>query len=50
MFSHVTIGTNNFERAMAFYDAVPAPLGIERVPSKYEKWAAWQRPGEPPKL
>ena len=27
-----------------------APLGIERVPSKYEKWAAWQRPGEAPKL
>src|SRR3954469_8749956 len=24
--------------------------GIERVPSKYEKWAAWQRPGEAPKL
>ena len=27
-----------------------APLGIERVPSKYENWAAWQRPGEAPKL
>jgi catechol 2,3-dioxygenase-like lactoylglutathione lyase family enzyme len=50
MFSHLTIGTNNLERAMAFYDAVLAPLGIERVPSKYEKWAAWQRPGEAPKL
>jgi catechol 2,3-dioxygenase-like lactoylglutathione lyase family enzyme len=50
MFSHVTIGTNNLERAIAFYDAVLAPLGIERVPSKYEKWSAWQRPGEAPKL
>src|SRR4051794_34709369 len=50
MFSHVTIGTNNLERAMAFYDAVLGPLGIERVLSKYEKWAAWQRPGEAPKL
>jgi catechol 2,3-dioxygenase-like lactoylglutathione lyase family enzyme len=50
MFSHLTIGTNNSERATAFYDAVLAPLGIERIPSKYEKWAAWQRPGEAPKL
>jgi catechol 2,3-dioxygenase-like lactoylglutathione lyase family enzyme len=50
MFSHLTIGTNNLERATAFYDAVLAPLGIERVPSKYEKWAAWQRAGEAPKL
>ena len=50
MFSHLTIGTNDLARAMAFYDAVLAPLGIERVPSKYEKWAAWQRPGEAPKL
>jgi hypothetical protein len=36
-------------RAVAFYDAVLA-LCIERVPSKYEKWAAWHRPGEAPKL
>ena len=27
-----------------------APLCIERVPSKYENWAAWHRPGEAPKL
>ena len=46
MFSHVTIGTHDLTRAGAFYDAVLAPLGIERVPSKYAKWAAWQRPGE----
>ena len=50
MFSHLTIGTNDLARAMAFYDAVLAPLGIERVPSQYEKWAAWQRPREAPKL
>ncbi len=50
MFSHVTIGTNDLARAVAFYDAVLAPLGIDRVPSKYEKWAAWQRPGEAAKL
>jgi catechol 2,3-dioxygenase-like lactoylglutathione lyase family enzyme len=50
MFSHLTIGTNDLTRACAFYDAVLAPLGIERVPSKYQKWAAWQRPGEAAKL
>jgi hypothetical protein len=38
------------ERATAFYDAVLAPLRIQRIPSRYEKWAAWQRPGEAPKL
>lgn len=29
--SHVSIGTNDFARATAFYDAVLAPLGIKRV-------------------
>jgi len=28
MFSHVTVGTNNIERAATFYDAVLAPLGL----------------------
>ena len=50
MFSHATIGSHDVARAIAFYDAVLAPLGIERVPSKYPNWAAWQRPGEAPKL
>jgi catechol 2,3-dioxygenase-like lactoylglutathione lyase family enzyme len=50
MFSHVTIGTNDLPRAAAFYDAVLAPLGIERVPSKFQTWAAWQCPGEAEKL
>ena len=50
MFSHVTIGTHDLARAIAFYDAVLAPLGIARVPSKYGKWAAWQRPGEAAKF
>lgn len=30
MFSHVTIGSHDLPRAMAFYDAVLAPLGIGR--------------------
>jgi catechol 2,3-dioxygenase-like lactoylglutathione lyase family enzyme len=28
--SHVTLGTNDFDRAVAFYDRVLAPLGITR--------------------
>ena len=50
MFSHVTIGTNNITRAVVFYDAVLAPLGIDRVPSKYPNWAAWQSPGKEEKF
>ena len=46
MFSHITIGTHDLERATAFYDATLAPLGIERVSKKYPDWSAWQRPGE----
>ena len=30
MFSHVTLGTNDFARAIAFYDALLFPLGLER--------------------
>lgn len=40
MFSHVTIGTHDLARATAFYDAVLAPLGIARVASQYDNWAA----------
>lgn len=29
--SHVSIGTNQFEKAVAFYDAVLAPLGCKRM-------------------
>ncbi|MEP3299249.1 MAG: VOC family protein [Pseudoruegeria sp.] len=30
MFSHVTVGTNNIERATTFYDAVLIPLGLRQ--------------------
>lgn len=30
MFSHVTVGASNMNRAMRFYDAVLAPLGLKR--------------------
>src|SRR3954470_502239 len=30
MYSHVTLGTSQMDRAMRFYDAVLAPLGMQR--------------------
>ncbi|MGL5004025.1 MAG: VOC family protein, partial [Casimicrobium sp.] len=30
MFSHVTVGTNNLDRASAFYDAVLSRIGLHR--------------------
>jgi catechol 2,3-dioxygenase-like lactoylglutathione lyase family enzyme len=30
MYSHITIGTSQMNRAMRFYDAVLAPLGMQR--------------------
>ncbi len=50
MFSHVTLGTNDLDRAVAFYDATLAPLGLVRAPPKYPGWASWERPGEPARL
>lgn len=29
--SHVSIGTNRFDEAVSFYDAVLAPLGCKRI-------------------
>lgn len=31
MFSYISLGTSNLERAIAFYDAVLAPLGHNRI-------------------
>ena len=50
MFSHVMFGTHDLPRAIAFYDAALIPLGIERIPGKWQTWAAWQRPGEATKF
>ena len=30
MFNYLSLGTNDLERAVRFYDAVLAPLGLER--------------------
>jgi catechol 2,3-dioxygenase-like lactoylglutathione lyase family enzyme len=37
MFSHVTLGTNDLPRAIAFYDRILALLGIARQESDLEK-------------
>lgn len=46
MLSHVTIGTNDLRKAIAFYDAALAPLGLEQGHSPWESWAMWRRPGQ----
>ncbi|WP_308915287.1 VOC family protein [Jannaschia sp. LMIT008] len=42
MFSHVTLGTDDLDRARAFYDAVLARLGLELAPSEPGAFAAWK--------
>ncbi|HYZ33905.1 MAG TPA: VOC family protein [Crenalkalicoccus sp.] len=37
MFSHVTVGSDDLARAIAFYDRVLAPLGLKRQDSDLEK-------------
>lgn len=41
MFSYVSIGTRNLERAIAFFDAVLAPLGHARIDGHDHRSAAW---------
>lgn len=50
MISHVFLGTNNFERALAFYRALFAVLQIEeRFCEPSRPWAGWQSsPGPRP--
>jgi lactoylglutathione lyase len=46
MFSHVFVGTADFERALAFYAPLMAVLGLERRFVEHERpWAGWQAPG-----
>lgn len=39
--TYITIGTNNFQRAVGFYDAVFKVLGYTRLPAWTEGWAMW---------
>jgi len=36
MFSHVTLGANDLAKAVAFYDRLLAPLGMERLYTQLE--------------
>lgn len=48
MFSHIFIGTNDFEAAFGFYDAVLAGLGLViKFREDEPLWAGWMTPGVP---
>ena len=44
MIGYVTVGTNDLERAAAFYDAVCAELGVGRM-MEFDSFIAWGTPG-----
>ena len=48
--SHITLGTNDKERAAAFYDAVLGALGFTRLPKPADKPLAYDKDGEGPTL
>nr|WP_315258234.1 VOC family protein [uncultured Duganella sp.] len=49
MLSHVYIGTNNFESALAFYSAIMTVVGArQRFVDASKPWAAWQ-PADAPR-
>ena len=50
MFSHVFVGVNDFDRALAFYNPVMSALGIQSRFCDHERpWAGWQSsPGPRP--
>ena len=41
IFTHITVGTNDLNKARAFYDAVLAPLGYKRVRDLGDRGSAW---------
>ena len=41
IFTHVTVGTNNLEKARQFYDAVLAPLGLKRLKDFGDGGSCW---------
>jgi lactoylglutathione lyase len=48
MFSHIFVGVNDFDRALAFYEPLMAALGIERrFCDRDRPWAGWQTPHGP---
>ena len=49
MIGYVTLGTNDFERALAFYDALLEPAGIVRL-WRADRIAAWGTSRDAPAL
>ena len=48
MFSHIFVGTNNFERALAFYQPLMEVLGVQaRFVEANRPWAGWQSQPDP---
>ncbi|MEZ4250716.1 MAG: VOC family protein [Polyangiales bacterium] len=48
MFSHVFVGTNDFDRARAFYEPLLASLGVQaRFVDASVPWAGWQSKPDP---
>jgi lactoylglutathione lyase len=48
MFSHIFVGTNNFERALAFYQPLMDTLGVQaRFREVDRPWAGWQSQPDP---
>ena len=48
VFSHIFVGVNDFDRALAFYNPLMAALGTEpRFVERSRPWAGWQTPGGP---
>ncbi|MEO0943982.1 MAG: VOC family protein [Pseudomonadota bacterium] len=46
-FSHITLGTNDADRAARFYDEVLGLLGFERLPKPPGKPPAYEKDGSP---
>jgi len=49
MFSHITVGSNDLEKAALFYEAVLTPLGLKQrpvVPDGGPKSLCWARHGD----
>ena len=44
MIGYVTLGTNDFARAVAFYDAIAAEMGVGRM-MEGDNYVAWGTPG-----
>ena len=48
--SHITLGTNDPERAARFYDAVLGALGFDRLPKPAGKPPAYEKGGQVPTI